>query len=65
MKIEKTKYAIASKIFPLAFDDGDGYQTDDIDNAYFYDSYEDAEIIKRFDEPENFQILTVKVTYEF
>lgn len=66
MKIEKIKYAIASKGFPLTFNDGDGHQTDVVENIYFYDSNMEAEsaLVKYYDYS-NFQIYQFNITYEF
>jgi hypothetical protein len=68
MKIEKNKYVIATKDFPLQFEDNftDGEDTEFIEDAAFYDFKETAvEELDRFDEPEKRQILKVKITYEF
>ena len=68
MIIKKIKYVNATKSFPLMFDwaDSDGEDTDELEQAYFYDSEEEAIIdLDRFDEPELRQILPVKITYEF
>lgn len=67
MIIKKTKYVIATKEFPLAFDSegSDGEDTADLEDAYFYDGREVAEKdLDRFDEPETRQVLPVIITYE-
>ena len=66
MLIEKIKYIIATKEFPLEFDSIDGgYNTDKIEEAYFYNSKEEAiGELNRFDEPDTRQVLPVKITYE-
>lgn len=65
MIIETEKYCIATKDFPLQFDDGEGNSVSDFRYAHL-DSYEYMKSeLEHFDEPENFQILKVKVTYEF
>lgn len=65
MVVEHTKYAIATKSFPLFFDDGEGNSVDTIEDAAI-GSKEDCEAeLKCFDEPENYQIIEVKVSYEF
>lgn len=68
MKITKTKYVNATKSFPLMFDwaDSDGEDTDELEEAYFYDSEKEAtNDLDRFDEPDSRQIIPVVVTYEF
>lgn len=66
MIIENKKYVIATKSFPLEFDDGSGNRVSDFNDAYI-GTYEErkATLDECFDEPEEFQILEVKVTYEF
>lgn len=65
MIIEKEKYVIATKSFPLEFDDGKGNSVSDFENAYL-GNYEDTKsILKSFDEADEYQILKVKVMYEF
>lgn len=66
MKIVKERYCIASKSFPLTFQGGEGYECDDIEEAMLFFTKKDCEYeLDIFDEPENFQILKVEVTYEF
>lgn len=62
-----TRYVIATKQFPLLFDDGDGNMIDSIDYALLYERRDQAQyrIDKAFDEPENYQVLCIKVTFEF
>lgn len=65
MLIENKKYVIATKFFPLWFDDGTGKAVSDFKDAYL-SSYDELKTkLEYFDEPENFQILEVRVTYEF
>ncbi len=65
MKIELEKYVIATIDEPIMFDDGNGYNTDYIDEAYSYDDKEDAErILKTFDIPNDYHILKVKIMFE-
>ena len=65
MIIESKKYAIATKGFPLLFDDGEGNNVSNFEEA-FLSSYESTEAeLKCCDEPDKYQILEVKVTYEF
>lgn len=66
MKMTTERYCIVSKSFPLMFCDEKGYECDDIEDAAFFlikKTCEDE--LNTYDEPENFQILNVKVTYEF
>lgn len=67
MVIRKKRYVIASKNFPLEFDDGDGCAMDNIEDAYFYESRDDAmSVLSRcFDEPDEYQVIEVRVSYEF
>lgn len=66
MKITKKKYVITTKGFPIEFDSGDGNRVDDIEYANFYDDKDEACIcLKFFDEPEEHQVITVNITYEF
>lgn len=65
MKIELEKYIIASINEPIVFDDGNGYDTDYVDEAYLYDNKEDAErILKTFDIPNDYHILKIRITYK-
>lgn len=67
MKITNKKYVIATKNFPLRFNNGDGYALDNIEGACFYHSAEDADYVltHSYDEPEQYQIIKVDITYEF
>jgi len=68
MKIEKTRYVNATRLFPLEFDSSDscGDDTGLLEEAYFYVSKEEAtNDLERFDEPETRQIIPVTITYEF
>lgn len=65
MKIETTKYVIATDGFPILFENDEACDTDNIEEAAFYNDREAAEYeLERFDEPKSRVILTVKVTYE-
>lgn len=64
MIIENKKYVIATKSFPLEFDDGSGNMVSDFTDAYL-GTYEEIKTqLGYFDEPEEHQILEVKITYE-
>lgn len=66
MIVENKKYVIATKSFPLEFDDGSGNSVSDFNDAYL-GTYEERKstLVECFDEPDEHQILEVKVTYEF
>lgn len=65
MKIESEKYVIASRTFPLEFDDGNGENVNDINEAFLYPLEGSAEAeLECFDEPENYRVLRIKITYE-
>jgi hypothetical protein len=67
LKIENIKYVIATKEFPLEFEDrnSEGEDTELIEDAWLYDSIQTAEVeLDRFDEPDKRQIVKVKITYE-
>lgn len=66
MKIRITKYVNATKTFPLKFDSSKYYGEDTVylEEAYFYDSEEEALNDLEFDEPDTRQVLPVKITYE-
>lgn len=66
MIIKNEKYTIATKDYPLTFDDGNGNPVDDLDDAYLDLSYDNtkARLENCFDEPDEFQILKVCITYE-
>ena len=64
MIIEDEKYCIVEKTFPLNFYvDGYGYSRFGSDVLYEKEACE-AELAT-YDEPNNFQIIKVKITYEF
>ena len=66
MKIEFNRYVIATKEHPIEFDDGSGNLISDIDHAmmWFEEKYA-RESLKMFDEPSEYKIIRVRVTYEF
>lgn len=66
MIVKKNKYVIATKSFPVVFDDGDGNPEKDIEYAYLYSnkSYAEKILNDEFDEPDNFQVIEVNITYE-
>lgn len=66
MIIENKKYVIATKSFPLEFDDGSGNGVNNFNDAYL-GTYEERKstLAECFDEPDEHQILEVKITYEF
>lgn len=64
MKLVKEKYCIASKSFPLMFFE-DGEEYDDIEAIHLTRKEDCENELKTYDEPEEYQILKVKVTYEF
>lgn len=65
MIIEKEQYVLATKPFPLCFSDGNGYFKSNFDKADL-STYELCEYeLNHMDNPEDYQILKVKVTYEF
>jgi hypothetical protein len=64
MVIEKTKFVIATKSFPLMFENDECGDTDYIEDASFYDEEKYAEDeLSRFDDPDTRLILPVKITY--
>ena len=65
MIIEKKMYCIVGKQpFPLLFY-CDGYSYSVLDESVLSNTYEDCEKeLETYDEPEEFQIVPVKVTYE-
>ena len=66
MKITNKKYVIATKDFPLEFDDGNGNRLDNIEDARLYNDMEDVNsVLQYFDDPDGHQIIQVNVTYEF
>ncbi len=65
MKITKERYCIASKSFPLMFYEN-GIDCDDIEDiTLFLNKKACEDELETYDEPEEFQILKVQVTYEF
>lgn len=64
MIISEEKYCIASKSFPLKFMQ-DGEEYDSIDDIVLMTKESCEYELSTYDEPEEFQILKVKVTYEF
>lgn len=64
MIIENKKYVIATKSFPLEFDDGSGNMINDFNDAYLGTYDEMKTKLGYFDEPEEYQILEVKIIYE-
>lgn len=65
MIISEERYCIASKDFPLRFYDRDGCELN-VFNHHMLMTKQDCEYeLGMFDEPEEFQILKVKATYEF
>lgn len=64
MIVENKKYVIATKSFPLEFDDGSGNRVCDFNGAYLGTYDEVKTQLGCFDEPEEHQILEVKVTYK-
>lgn len=65
MIIENKKYVIATKTFPLLFDNGNGENVSDFEHAFLGSNKEIENILDTFDDPELYQTLEVKVTYEF
>lgn len=64
MIISRNKYCIASKSFPLKFYSYNGMELDELLYLNMM-SYEKCEtVLKEFDDPEKYQILQVKVTFE-
>lgn len=66
MRVEQTKYAIATIVFPLEFAMESGYATENFEESKLWDARSEAEEeLSHFDEPAEFQILEVKVSYQF
>ena len=66
MIIKTKKYMIVSNDYPIQFHAGDGCMSDFFEEVLFYKSKEHANSeLSTFDEPENFSILEVNITYEF
>lgn len=64
MKITKEEYCIATKSFPLKFDDGNGNDIDCIEKAALATKEESEEELKTFDNPDDYQVRKVTITYE-
>ena len=64
MIISEEKYCIASKEFPLKFCRC-GNETDYFENDLLRSKESAEDELSTYDEPEKFQVLKVKVTYEF
>jgi hypothetical protein len=65
MKLNRTKYIVVKKGYPIHFIDGDGYEVDDIEKAELWYSKEKAvESLKDFDYPEEFEVIQFLITYE-
>jgi len=65
MRIKFNRYAIVSKEKPIEFIDESCDTTDNIEDAMLNDSEEIANsVLKTFDDPEEYEILHVKITYE-
>ena len=65
MIISEIKYCIASKDFPLKFCDKNGNETHRFNHYLLMNSEEAEHELSIFDDPEEFQILKVEVSYEF
>lgn len=66
MIIKNKKYVIISNDYPLKFYTGDGCLDDFFEEAVLYESKEQVNgELSTFDEPENFRIVEVDITYEF
>jgi len=65
MKIRFNKYALITKERPMEFIDGNCNTTDRIEEAMLNDSEIIAnDVLKTFDNPEEFEVLPVNITYE-
>jgi len=65
MKIRFNKYAIITKERPMEFINVDCNTTDRIEEAMLNDSeYIVNDVLKTFDNPEEYEVLHVKITYE-
>ena len=64
MIISEEKYCIASKEFPLKFYRC-GNETDYFEHDLLRSKESAEDELNTYDEPEEYQILKVKVTYEF
>lgn len=68
MRITEERYVIVTRDFPLEFDDGYGYNVDDIRDARKYRKMDDAvQTINDFDEEcrERYEVRKVVIVYEF
>lgn len=68
MKVYVKKYVIATKEYPIMFDDGSGNQAEDFEDAELYGSEYDAkEQLDRFDDDciNKWCVVPVDVTYNF
>ena len=65
MKITKDMYVIATRTFPLEFIDFNGEARDVLDEKVLGTKEECEYNLSEFDEPQEYQILKVEVTYEF
>jgi len=65
MKIRFNKYALITKERPMKFIDGNCNTTDRIEEAMLNDSEIIVnDVLKTFDNPEEFEVLPVNITYE-
>ena len=64
MILRKEMYCIASRSFPLKFY-RNGYEIDELDIDVLRNKEGCEYELETYDEPELYQILKVKVTYEF
>lgn len=65
MTINVKRYVIATKGFPLLFENDECEDIGDLETAAFYNTKEIAENeLTRFDEPNKRQIVEVSITYE-
>ena len=65
MIITKEMYTIATKGFPLKFIDWNGEPRSNLSEMVLGTKEECEYNLNTFDEPEEYQILKVEVTYEF
>ena len=65
MKLTKDMYVLATKKFPLEFVGIDGDCEEEFCDNVLLTKEECEHNLKSFDNPEAFQILMVRVTYEF
>lgn len=64
MTINRNKYVIASKTFPLMFYDKHGNEFDDFEEPMMSERELAESVLNIFDEPNQFQVLEIKVRYE-